>query len=75
MDVKKVTSCLAKSAVHGEPSGQRVDYEPHSSCMDRNGQETLSHAQRIEIIYLSSVHKIAYKKVSETLRIPFSTVR
>lgn len=38
-------------------------------------QETLTHQQRIDAIYLSTVHEMSYREISEYRMIPFSTVR
>ena len=38
-------------------------------------QETLTHQQRIEIIYLSVVHNQSLRQISHFVTVPFSTVR
>lgn len=38
-------------------------------------QETLTHQQRIEIIYLSIVHGQSLRFISQFVEVPFSTVR
>lgn len=38
-------------------------------------QETLTHKQRIDIIYLSVVHEQSLRLISQSTEVPFSTVR
>ena len=47
------------------------DFDYSSKVM----QETLTHQQRIEIIYLSVVHEYSLRGISQFLHVPFSTVR
>ena len=60
--VAPVRNSLLQKQVVNEESGKLL-------------QLTLSHQQRIDVIYLSQVHGLSYRTIANYRLIPFSTVR